>query len=63
MKNTNRATLIELDGLASRDAGRIPRPVDMANWTDEGLYTLDVDLGVFRLTNKGRAFSKGEASA
>ena len=45
----------DLDGLSIRDAKRMPHPIELARWSAAKLYTIDVDLGVFRLTDSGRS--------
>jgi hypothetical protein len=53
-KTASRITTIrELDGLNVTDSKRMPHPVDLSRWSDAGLYRIDADLGVFRLTSKG----------
>lgn len=58
----NRITNIaELDGLSIKDADRMPHPVELARWS--GLYEIDADMGVFRLTEKARAQISIKAAA
>ena len=41
--------LADLDGLSIKDAKRMPHPTLLREWSDAGLYTIDVDLGVFKV--------------
>lgn len=45
--------IAELDGLSIKDAARMPHPVELVRWS--GLYEIDADMGVFRLTDEARA--------
>lgn len=38
---------------------RLPAPHLLARWGREGLYEIDADAGVFRMTAKGRALRLG----
>jgi len=40
--------LEDLDGLSIKDAARMPHPCDLVKWS--GRYTIDLDLGVFRVS-------------
>lgn len=42
----------DLDGLSIRDAQRMPHPSDLGRWSEAGLFYIDTDLGVFRLTDR-----------
>lgn len=52
--------LAALDGTSIKDSRSIPHPVDLARWSDQGLYTIDCVPSVFRLTDKGRALSRAD---
>lgn len=41
--------LADLDGLSIKDAKRMPHATLLAKWSDAGLYTIDVNLGVFKV--------------
>lgn len=45
----------ELDGLSIKDTKNMPHPVELTRWREAGLYYNDLERGVFRLTDKGRA--------
>lgn len=47
-------SLKNLDGMSVKDAANMPHPCDLKRWSDTGYYEIDANLGVFRLTAKGR---------
>lgn len=42
----------ELNGVSIKDTKRMPHPADLARWTREGLYYIDADVGIFRVTGE-----------
>lgn len=47
-------TLRDLDGMSIKDANNMPHPCDLATWSDDGLYAIDLDKARFVLTEKGK---------
>lgn len=41
--------LAELDGLSIKDAKHMPHATLLRRWSDAGLYTIDTNLGVFKV--------------
>lgn len=51
--------LSEMDGLRfSNNSKNFPHPCQLMEWSNEGLFFIDVDQGCFRLTKKGKEQQK-----